>query len=211
MMKIAVLPDAAMMIVHLVTKNGHEYISSTNISEETLRNKDPYDENDFDENLPPFTITTDDTLQGNKYTTSEAPSGVRGRLSLFDRIINESEAAIIIGQPPRHYNHMYNLLNELILFSCVQCSNHYKLVISQLKKKNIPILEVSYPTTREEIIRMIQKVNEFLENIEDKKGLYNEDNLNTDLKPRVNKIPPSELEEIIKEVTPEKNDMRYEL
>ena len=30
-MKIAVLPDAAMMIVHLITKNGHEYLSSTNI------------------------------------------------------------------------------------------------------------------------------------------------------------------------------------
>ena len=27
LMKIAVLPDAAMMIVHLITKNGHEYLS----------------------------------------------------------------------------------------------------------------------------------------------------------------------------------------
>lgn len=203
MMKIAVLPDATMMIVHLVTKNGHEYISSTNISEETLRDKDPYDERDFDENLPPFTQTPDDTLVGNNYTTSEAPSGVRGRLSLFDKIIRESEAAIIMGKPPKHYNHMYNLLNELILFSSIPCSNHYKLVISLLKKKNIPILEVAYPTTREEIINMIQKVNEFLENIENRQGLYNEDNLNIDLRPKVNKMPLNELEEIIKEA--EKN------
>lgn len=199
-MKIAVLPDAAMMIVHLVTKNGHEYLSSTNISEETLRNKDPYDERDFDENLPPFTVTADDTLVGNNYTTIEAPSGVRGRLSLFDRIIKESEAAIIIGQPPKDYKHMYNLLNELILFSSVQCTNHYKLVVSSLKKKNIPILEVAYPTTRDEIITMIQNVNDFLENIESKKGLYNVDNLNIDLKPRVKRIPLDELEKTIKEV-----------
>ena len=31
-MKIAVIPDGAMMIIHLVTKNGHEYLSSTNLS-----------------------------------------------------------------------------------------------------------------------------------------------------------------------------------
>lgn len=53
-MKIAVLPDAAMMIVHLITKNGHEYLSSTNITEEKLREKDPYDDSDFDENEPPL-------------------------------------------------------------------------------------------------------------------------------------------------------------
>lgn len=199
-MKIAVLPDAAMMIVHLVTKNGHEYLSSTNISEEKLREKDPYDESDFDESLPPFTMTADETLVGNKYTTNESPSGVRGRLSLFDKIIRESEAAIILGQPPEDYNHMYNLLNELILFSCVSCYNHHKLVISELKKKNIPILEVAYPTTKDEIILMINKVNDFLKNLEDKKGIYNSDNLSVDLKTKVDKIPLNELEKIIKEV-----------
>lgn len=202
-MKIAVLPDAAMMIVHLVTKNGHEYISSTNISEETLRNKDPYDESAFDESLPPFTMTGDNPLIGNKYTTSEAPSGVRGRLSLFDRIIMESEAAIIIGQPPKDYKHMYNHLNELILFSCVSCSNHQRLVVSSLKKRNIPILEVAFPTSRDEIISMIQRVDEFLKNLENKSGLYNDDNLSVDLVKKVERIPLDELEEIIKEVEKE--------
>ena len=199
-MIIAVLPDAAMIIVHLVTKNGHEYLSSTNISEETLRDKDPYDERDFDENLPPFTMTSDDKLTGNKYTTNEAPSGVRGRLSLFDKIITESEAAIIMGQPPRRYKHMYNHLNELILFGCISCGNLQKIVISELKKKNIPILIVPYPTSREEIISMIQRINEFLENLENRNGIYNEDNLNIDLKRNVNKVPPKELKQIIKEV-----------
>lgn len=202
-MKVAVLPDAAMMIVHLITKNGHEYLSSTNISEETLRNKDPYDESDFDESLPPFTMTGEKTLVGNKYTTNESPSGLRGRLSLFDRIITESEAAIIIGEPPKDYKHMYNLLNELILFSCVSCSNHHKLVVSLLKKKNIPILEVAYPTTRDEIISMIKRVDDFLKNLETRKGLYNDDNLSVDLKRKVNKVPLDELKNIIKKV--EKN------
>lgn len=197
-MKIAVLPDAAMMIVPLITKNGHEYLSSTNISEETLRKKDPYDDSKFDESLPPFTMTGENTLVGNKYTTNESPSGVRGRLSLFDKIIQESEAAIIIGQQPRKYKRMYNHLNELILFSCVSCSNQHKFTVNQLKKKNIPILQVAYPTTQREIIEMIEKVNHFLQNL-DKKEIINPDNLTVDLKRRKERIPIDELEKIIKE------------
>ncbi len=198
-MKIAVLPDAAMMIVHLITKNGHEYLSSTNITEEKLRQKDPYDESKFDENAPPFTMTGVETLIGNKYTSNEAPSGVRGRLSLFDRIIRESEAAIIIGQPPKGYKRMYNLLNELILFSCVSCSNHHKLTVNLLKEKGIPILEVAYPTNRDEIIKMINRVNDFLQNLDNKNKIYNEDNLTVDLKPKREKISLNELKKIIEE------------
>lgn len=199
LMKIAVLPDAAMMIVHLITKNGHEYLSSTQISEEKLRQKDPYDDSDFDKSLPPFTMTGTKTLIGNKYTSNESPSGLRGRLSLFDEIIQESEAAIIIGQAPKHYNHMYNTLNELILFSCISCYNHHKLTVSLLKKKNIPILEVAFPTTRDEIIGMIQRVNDFLQNL-DRKEIFNEDNLTVDLKPYKKKISIEEFKQIIEEV-----------
>ena len=199
MMKIAVLPDAAMMIVHLITKNGHEYLSSTNISEEKLREKDPYDDSDFDENAPPFNMTGMKILIGNKYTTNETPSGVRGRLSLFDQIIQESEAAIIIGQAPKKYNHMYNTLNELILFSCVSCYNHHKLTVSLLKKKGIPILEVAYPTTRDEIINMIKRVNHFLKNLDNNK-IINDDNLTVDLKAYEEKISLEEFKNIINEV-----------
>ena len=31
-MKVAVIPDAAMIVVPLIEKNGHEYISPTNFS-----------------------------------------------------------------------------------------------------------------------------------------------------------------------------------
>lgn len=199
-MKIAVLPDAAMIIVHLITKNGHEYLSSTNISEEKLRQKDPYDDSDFDENAPPFTMTGIKTLIGNKYTTSEAPSGVRGRLSLFDQIIQESEAAIIIGQPPKDYKPMYNTLNELILFGCISCYNHHKLTVDLLKKKSIPILEVAYPTTRNQLICMIKRVNHFLQNLDKEKIIYNDDNLTVDFKPYKEKISLDEFNEIIKEI-----------
>ncbi len=198
MMKIAVLPDAAMMIVHLITKNGHEYLSSTNITEEKLREKDPYDDSDFDENAPPFNMTGMKILIGNKYTTNEAPSGVRGRLSLFDQIIQESEAAIIIGQAPKKYNHMYNTLNELVLFSCVSCYNHHKLTVNLLKKKGIPILEVAYPTTRDEIINMIKRVNHFLKNL-DNNEIINDDNLTVDLKAYEEKISLEEFKNIINE------------
>ena len=198
-MKIAVLPDAAMIIVHLITKNGHEYLSSTQISEKKLRQKDPYDDSDFDKTLPPFTMTGTKTLTGNKYTSNESPSGVRGRLSLFDEIIQESEAAIIMGRAPKHYNHMYNKLNELILFGSVACYNHHQFTINQLKKKNIPILEIKFPTTRDEIIDMIQRTNNFLQNLNHKE-IINEDNLTVDLKPYKKKISIEEFKEIIEEV-----------
>ena len=200
-MKIAVLPDAAMMIVHLITKNGHEYLSSTNISEEMLRNKDPYDDSKFDESLPPFTMTSRETLIGNKYTTNESPSGVRGRLSLYNQIIQESEAAIIMGLPPKNYAHMYNKLNELILFGSVSCYNHFKLTVRLLKNNDIPILEVAYPTTPEEIISMIYRINDFLQNLDENKNIIiNEDNLTVDLKVYENKISLEELQEIMKEI-----------
>lgn len=200
MMKIAVLPDAAMMIVHLITKNGHEYLSSTNISEKKLRDKDPYDDSDFDMNAPPFTMTGKKALIGNKYTTNEAPSGVRGRLSLFDNIITQSEAAIIMGLPPKKYNHMYNTLNELILFSCMSCYNHHKLVVRKLKEKNIPILELKFPTNRNEIIDMINKINDFLKNLDNENYVPNSDILSVDFKEYEEKISINELNKIINEI-----------
>lgn len=198
-MKISVFPDAAMMIVHLITKNGHEYLSSTNITEEKLREKDPYDDSDFDKDAPPFTMVAMKVLTGNKYTTNEAPSGVRGRLSLYDDIINKSDAAIVMGKPPKRYNRMYNLLNELILFGCILCENHYNLSLRLLRQRNIPILEVPFPTTREEIIDMIDEVNTFLQNLE-QENYVNRKVLTTDLREPEEKILVEEFDEIAREI-----------
>ena len=209
-MKIAVLPDAAMMIVHLITKNGHEYLSSTNITEEKLRKKDPYDDSDFDKNEPPFSMHYKNVLIGNKYTTNETPSGVRGRLSLFDKIIQESEAAIVIGKEPKKYNHMYNTLNEMILFGCMSCHNTENLILNLLRKRNIPILEVAYPTTAQEIIELINKVNNFLQKIKQEERTVTEKVLTTNLEKPKEKISVEQFAEIVEKFkeNKEKNEVR---
>lgn len=201
--KIAVIPDGAMLIVHLVTKNNHEYLSSTNITEEKLRNKDPYDEDVCDYDAPPFNMEGYGSLVGNKYTSCETPSGFRGHLSLFDNIIQNAQAAIIMGLPPKNYEHMYDTLNELILFSCVGCYNNYKLVVSLLKKKNIPILEIAYPTTRDDLINMFDRINRFLQDLHKKEvdcSIINEDNLNIDLKVNKEKISVNDFNKILDEI-----------
>lgn len=202
-MKIAVVPDGAMIITHLITKNGHEYLSSTKITEEKLREKDPYDDSCGDQNLPPFSMRGHHILIGNKYTSNEVASGVRGRLSLFDEIIQQADAAIIMGLPPKNYTPIYNTLNELILFACVGCSNNYKLTIKLLKDKKIPILELKYPTTKEEIINLIERVNAFLQNLHEgniENKIINEDKLTVDLKIKKEKISLDELNKIINEI-----------
>lgn len=205
-MKVAVLPDLAMIITHLVTKNGHEVLSATNMSEDKLRDRDPYADEAFDRDEPPFNMKGHEVMAGNKYASCETPSGLRGRLSLFDNIIQNSEAAIILGPPPRNYKHMYDNLNELILFSCIGCANQYKLVVKLLKQNNIPILELAYPTNRDEIISLINRVNDFLQKLgtdEIKPGIINDDKLTVELRPSNKKITPYEFRNIVNEVEQE--------
>lgn len=201
-MKIAVIPDGAIMIVHLITKNGHEYLSSTNLSEEKLRNKDPYDDSVCDYDAPPFSLKDYERLSGNKYASCETPSGLRGRASMFDSIIQNADAAIIMGMPSKNYKSMYNTLNELILFSCVGCYNHYKLMIHLIKQKNIPILELAYPESRDSIIVMIERINNFLQMLhtnEYENKVINEDNLNSDMKCFEEKVSLNDFKKIIDE------------
>lgn len=199
-MKVAVIPDAAMMIVHLIGKNGHEYLSPTNLSEEKLRAKDPYDESTVDYDAPPYNMTEESTLVGNKYVSGEAPSGVKGRMSLYDNIITNAEAAVILGRPPKNYKKMYNTLNHLILFGSVSCINHHSLVVKLIKQKNIPILQVSFPTTRDEIIRIIGKVNCFLKNLDKiEPKLINDDNLDINLRKKQDKYSLNDFKKIIRD------------
>ena len=199
-MKVAVIPDAAMIIVGLVTRYGHEYLSSTNFSRDKSGEDKVSEKGNFDESLPPFTMTGYDALKANKYTGNETPSGFRGRLSLYDDILNNSEAAIILGKPPKNYNHMYDTLNEMMLFGCVSCNNQQQLLVKLLKDKQIPILEVAYPQSCDQLINMINRIKIFLENLEKYRGkqhLFNEDDLTVDLKPNTERIEIEEFKKIV--------------
>lgn len=207
-MKVGMVPDGAILIEHLITKNGHEYLSTTNFSEDKLKSKDPYDENHFDYDSPPFNMKGYETLKGNEYASCETPSGIRGRLSLYDNIIKNADAVIILGMPPRHYKHMYSVLNELILFSCVGCFNEYNLLTKVLKKRDIPILELGYPTTRDAIINLINRINDFLQNLDyyvNQGGcILNDDNLSTTMKPQEDKISYEDFKDIVNDIESKK-------
>ena len=173
-MNIIVIPDGAMIIVPLIEKNGHTYLSPTNFSK---YNNDVDLNPDFKVDLP-----------------SETPSGVRGRISLLAPLLDKADAAIILGRRPAGYRPMYDVLNELILFCGNGCNNAHYLSANIVSQLDIPILKLAFPTTRDEIISLIDKVNSFLKDFDSSIS----DDLSTDLKNKKERIPLRDFNEIVK-------------
>ena len=172
-MNVVVIPDGAMIIVPLIEKNGHTYLSPTNFSKYNNEvNLDP----DFKVNL-----------------SSETPSGVRGRISLLIPLLEKADAAIILGQRPAEYEPMYDVLNELILFCGNGCNNAHSLAVKIVSNLNIPVLKLAYPTTRDEIIDLITKVNLFLKDFDSSVS----DDLDCDLVNKREKVSLDEFKKII--------------
>lgn len=172
-MNVVVIPDGAMIIVPLIEKNGHTYLSPTDFSRYNNEvNLNP----DFKVNL-----------------SSETPSGVRGRISLLMPLLDNADAAIVLGRRPANYEPMYNVLNELILFCGNGCNNAHSLALSLVSQMDIPVLRLAYPTTREEIIELIDKVNKFLHDFDSSAG----DDLNVDLTDKSEKFPLDEFKKTL--------------
>ena len=178
-MKVAVIPDAAMIVVPLIEKNGHEYISPTNFSK--YNNMD-VSSGKCDDTQAPYTLNRDNILLGSSYFSNELPSGVKGRLTLFSRVLELADAFIVLGKRPEHYKRMYDVLNELILFGGSGCSNERNMVMALIKDKGVHMLELAYQTTRNDLIDVINRTNDFLKNLTSINGIVNEDNLDIDLK-----------------------------
>ena len=193
-MKVAVIPDAAMIVVPLIEKNGHEYISPTNFSK--YNNMD-VSGGKCDGTQAPYTLNRDNILLGGSYFSNELPSGIKGRLTLFSRVLELADAFIVIGKRPDHYKKMYDVLNELILFGGSGSSNERKLVMALIKDKKVPILELDYPTTRNDLINVIARANDFLKNLTSINGIVNEDNLDADLKKHEGSLDYKEFKKIL--------------
>ncbi|WP_407409925.1 DUF2112 family protein [Methanobrevibacter sp.] len=178
-MNVIVVPDASMIVIPLIEKNGHTYISPSNFSK--YDNMDICEGNFYFDNLI------------NTYCSSELPSGVRGRLYLFSRIIDNADAAIIIGKRPKNHPKMYNALNDLILFGGNSCNNARSLEVKIINDKDIPTLRLAYPTSRDELIGMIDKTNSFLKNLDDSFS----DDLNVNLNPKKEKCPLDDVKKIL--------------
>ena len=148
-MKIAIFPPNSLILSDLVERRGHEPLSLM----KEVRKK----VTDVEIDSPPLNITEAEPIKGLKYAAIEVPSGVRGRMAIFGPLIDEAEAAIIMQEAP------YG-------FGCVGCARTNELSMYYLRKSNIPILELQYPNTRDEAIEMVNKINTFLDSLEEKNG-----------------------------------------
>ena len=176
-MNVIVIPDTSMIVIPLIEKNGHTYLSPSNFSR--------YDNMDICEG----NLTFDNLI--TKYSSSELPSGVKSRLYLFSKVIDKADAAIIIGKRPKNHKKLYNTLNDLILFGGNSCNNAHSLFVKIVNDLNIPTLKLAYPTTQSEIIELIDKTNCFLRNL---KPLSE---INTDLMVKKDAFPIENVEKIL--------------
>ncbi|WP_405270182.1 DUF2112 family protein [Methanobrevibacter sp.] len=182
-MNVIVIPDASMIVIPLIEKNGHAYLSPSNFSR--------YDNMDICEG----NLTFDNLI--SKYSSSELPSGVKSRLFLFSKIVDEADAAIIIGKRPKNRDKMYDSLNDLILFGGNACNNARNLEIKIVQDLNIPTLKLAYPTNQTQLIELIDKTNCFLKNLEDIDGIVNDDKLSIDSYPKKEKYPIFDVKKLL--------------
>ena len=182
-MKVIVVPDASMIVIPLIEKNGHTYLSPSNFSR--------YDNMDICEG----NLTFDNLI--SKYSSSELPSGVKSRLFLFSKVIEKADAAIIIGKRPKNRERMYDSLNDLILFGGNACNNARSLEIKIIQDFNIPTLKLAYPTNQTQLIELIDKTNYFLKNLENIEGIVNDDGLTIDSRPKREKYSISDVKNLL--------------
>ncbi len=167
-MKVAIIPDSAMIILNPVNKSKHQLLSEFDRMYKEGKNQEVIEEykKDVQKSSPKsHSIDGVNPYKGIKYCGYEAPSGVLGRMSKIGHIIDEADAVIMLtGSSP---NHMYNTLNELILFGSSSCVNTQRLIESQIRSRKIPFLKLDYPDTQEDIINIIDEENNFLKYLEE--------------------------------------------
>lgn len=143
-MKIFIDPPNSLILFDLVERFGHEPLSTMAVIQEKVDN--------LEIDMPPMNVTLDDVVKGLKYAGIEVPSGVRGRLALWGPMIDEAEAAIIMDDAP-------------FSFGCVGCERTNLMVRYLIKRRNIPVLHVSYPEDGEAAKNFVIKTKEFLEGL----------------------------------------------
>jgi putative methanogenesis marker protein 5 len=144
MAKILVYPSNSLILSDLVARFGHEPLTLMRVVRRKIK--------DVGIDSPPLNVTPDDPKIGLKYAAVDVPSGVRGRMSLLDPLIEEAEAAIIVHDAD------YS-------FGCMGCARTNELVKYIVRRKNIPRLELKYPTDEEEAREFVRKIRDFCESL----------------------------------------------
>jgi putative methanogenesis marker protein 5 len=87
-MKVFIYPTNSLILSDLVERFGHEPLAVMQEIRKKVRTQGL--------DSPPLNITPEDPKLGLKYAAVEVPSGVRGRMSLFDTLIMDADAAIVV-------------------------------------------------------------------------------------------------------------------
>ncbi|AMK15790.1 methanogenesis marker 5 protein [Methanobrevibacter olleyae] len=144
MVKVAIYPPNSLVLADLIERKGHTPLALQKQIRQKI--KDP------EIDSPPMNITEEDPINGLKYAAIEVPSGVRGRMSIIGPLIDAAEAAIIVDDAP-------------FGFGCVGCARTNELSIFCLRKKDIPTLELVYPTDEDGTMLMVNQIMEFLDSL----------------------------------------------
>jgi putative methanogenesis marker protein 5 len=92
--------------------------------------------------------------RGLKYAPVEVPSGVRGRLSIIGRLIEEADAAIIMDGAD-------------FGFGCGGCARTNELIPYIVTQQGMPFIRVRYPKDLESTRAMIRAIKDFLVSLEE--------------------------------------------
>ncbi len=143
-MKVFIYPTNSLILSDLVERFGHEPLAVMQEISKKVRTQGL--------DSPPLNITPEDPKLGLKYAAVEVPSGVRGRMSLFDPLISKAEAAIIVRDP-------------VVSFGCMGCARTNELVNFLIRAKKIPMLDLDYPSGEEEAKEFVYKISQFLKSL----------------------------------------------
>ena len=143
-MKVFIYPTNSLILSDLVERFGHQPLAIMQEISKKVRTQGL--------DSPPLNITPEDPKFGLKYAAVEVPSGVRGRMSLFDPLITKADAAIIVRDP-------------VVAFGCMGCARTNELVNFLIRAKKIPMLDLDYPTSEDEAKDFVFKISEFLKSL----------------------------------------------
>lgn len=146
--KVFIYPINSLILADLVERFGHKPLTMMNQVREKVTN--------ISLDSPPINITHEDPKMGLKYAAIEVPAGVRGRMALIGPLIEETEAAIIVENPPTN-------------FGCVGCNRTNELMKYLVRSKGIPVLEVKYPESDEEAHDFVNEIAAFLKSLPQEK------------------------------------------
>ena len=147
-MKVFIDPPNSMILFDLIERFGHEPLSTMAALQERVDN--------IEIDMPPMNVTLDDVIKGLKYAGIEVPSGIRGRLAIWGPLIEEADAAVVMGGAP-------------FAFGCVGCERSNLMVKYLLQRRGIPVVTVNYPENEEEGKLVVAKIKEFLDKLNDKR------------------------------------------